>query len=93
MKRARIFSACECQARLGAELDAHKAVVKGWATDLRRHKNENAPAHSIHPEQTRFDVAWLCPFCTRNTLRSFETSGLVWRDEPDVDVTTERART
>jgi hypothetical protein len=35
---------------------------------------EIAPAHSINAECLRFDVAWLCPFCGRNTLRSFEAS-------------------
>jgi hypothetical protein len=79
MKKATIFSACECQAKLGAELDEQKAVMHGWAS-LRRQRHERAPAHSISPERSRFEVAWLCPFCTRNTLRVFETSGLVFRE-------------
>jgi hypothetical protein len=29
----------------------------------------------------RFDVGFLCPFCTRNTLRSFHGSTLVYREQ------------
>jgi len=81
VKRATVLSACECQARLGAELDEHKHVVRGWAQDLKRGKAETAPAHSIGADEDRFDVAWLCPFCIRNTLRSFDRSALAWREE------------
>ena len=80
MKIATIFSACECQAKLGAELDEHKHVVRGWAKDLRRRKEAAAPAHTIGAEKHRFDVAWFCPFCIRNTLRSFDSGGLSWRE-------------
>ena len=79
MKKATIFSVCECQARLAAELDEQKTVLRGWA--VARGQTERAPAHSIGPEHARFEVAWLCPFCTRNTLRVFEMNGLSYRDD------------
>jgi hypothetical protein len=69
-----ISSRCECQATLSATLDEKRHVVKGTA---RRHGDtELAAAHSIHAENERFDVAWLCPFCNRNTLRSFHVGAL-----------------
>ena len=78
MKKAKITSACECQARLIAELNEHKLVISGFARDIRRKQTLPAPAHSIGAHQEIFDVAWACPFCTRNTLRPFHTSGLAW---------------
>jgi hypothetical protein len=80
MKTAIVLSPCECQTQLGAELDEHKHVVRGWAKEPRRKQTESAPAHSIHAEREQFQVGWLCPFCTRNTLRSFDTAGLVFRE-------------
>jgi hypothetical protein len=79
VKTATILTACECQARLGAELDEHKQVLSGWAKDIRRRERRLAPAHSIHPERERFDVGWLCAFCNRNTLRSFDASSPLQR--------------
>ena len=76
MTTATTHSVCECQARLFAELDEQKQVRRGWATDRRRGKTRNAPGHSIHSHQDRFQIAWACPFCGRNTLRSFDTGGL-----------------
>ncbi|EYF00480.1 Hypothetical protein CAP_0570 [Chondromyces apiculatus DSM 436] len=35
-----------------------------------------APAHSINAHLERFDVGWLCPFCNRNTLRTFYAGAL-----------------
>jgi hypothetical protein len=78
MKKAKITSACECQARLGAELNENKQVIAGFARDLRRKQTLPAPAHSIRAHERIFDVAWACPFCTRNTLRPFDTSALAW---------------
>jgi hypothetical protein len=78
MKKAKITSACECQARLTAELNEHKQVIAGFARDIRRKQTLPAPAHSIGAQHAIFDVAWACPFCTRNTLRPFHTSGLAW---------------
>ncbi len=82
MKKATITSVCECQARLSAELDENKQVIAGFATDLRRRKTTIAPAHSIGGAKETFDVAWLCPLCVRNTLRTFSASGLAWRESP-----------
>ncbi|MBX3181766.1 MAG: hypothetical protein KIT72_12115 [Polyangiaceae bacterium] len=91
MKHAHISTLCECQARLSAELDEHRQVTRGWARHLRDRLSAAqplheaqvvAPAHSIHASQPRFQVAWLCPFCGRNTLRSFDASGLAWRIAP-----------
>jgi hypothetical protein len=82
VKTATILSACECQAKLGAELDEQRHVVRGWAKDIRRRERRSSPAHSIHPERERFDVGWLCAFCHRNTLRSFDATGLAYRDPP-----------
>jgi hypothetical protein len=81
VKTAIILSACECQARLGAELDEHRQVLRGWAKDIRRREQRSSPAHSIHPERERFDVGWLCAFCHRNTLRSFDATGLAFREQ------------
>lgn len=80
MKTATVQSVCECQARLGAKLDANHVVVHGWANDPRRGQEEVAPANSIGMGAQRFQVGWLCPFCTRNTLRSFDASALSFRD-------------
>lgn len=81
MKLATVHSRCECQARLSAELDENKQVRRGFATDVFRGKTRVAPAHTIDPSKDRFDVGWACPFCTRNTLRSFETTGLAWSEQ------------
>jgi hypothetical protein len=80
MKKATISSACECQARLFADLDEQKQVISGWARDIRRKQTLTAPAHTIGAQGERFDVAWSCPVCIRNTLRTFSSSGLAWRD-------------
>jgi hypothetical protein len=80
MKKATIVSVCECQARLSAELDENKQVVTAWARDPRRKTVLNAPAHTIGGQRPLFDVAWLCPFCVRNTLRTFDTGGLGWQE-------------
>lgn len=79
LKVATIHSVCECQARLGAELDEHRHVVRGWARD-RRGRELTAPAHSIGANHAMFEVGWACPFCTRNLLRSFDAGGLAFRD-------------
>jgi hypothetical protein len=66
-----IQSACECQSKLFAELDERRNVVRGWAKDKTARVNV-APAHSIGAHGSLFQVAWQCPFCTRNQLRSFD---------------------
>ena len=82
MKYAQITSACECQAKLFADLDEKRYVLRGWAKDMRRKQEHTAPTHSIHAHAQQFQVAWLCPFCNRNTLRSFDATGLAWRNAP-----------
>jgi hypothetical protein len=73
----RIQSVCECQAVLEADLDEHHQVLRGWAHP-RGEQPEPAPANSIgaEGEADRFDVAWQCPICGRDTLRSFHVGAL-----------------
>ncbi|MBW2527704.1 MAG: hypothetical protein JRI23_26220 [Deltaproteobacteria bacterium] len=71
--RSTIHSACECQATLFASLDEKRLVVEGWA---KRGATESAPAHTLNPEDERFDVSWSCPFCGRNVLRTFYVPAL-----------------
>jgi hypothetical protein len=80
VKTATIHSVCECQAKLGAVLDEHRYVVRGFARDRRTGRELVAPAHSIGAKEDKFEVAWLCPFCTRNQARSFDAAGLAYRD-------------
>jgi len=76
VKKARVESTCECQAKLLAELDERRRVVRGWARPSRGGEL-TAPAHSIGAGSERFQVAWACPYCTRNVVRSFDASALV----------------
>jgi hypothetical protein len=69
-----VQSRCECQAILQATLDEHHHVLTGTAA--RGGATELAPAHSIGASNERFDIGWLCPFCGRNTLRTFYTGAL-----------------
>jgi hypothetical protein len=77
--QATIQSKCECQATLSASLNQQRLVLTGWATEPRRRRQESCPAHSIDADQDVFQVAWLCPFCGRNTLRVFYGPALTWR--------------
>ncbi len=86
MRRFTISSRCECQARLGAFLDEKRLVMGGAAT--RHGVTERAPAHSIGAASERFEVGWLCPFCGRNTVRSFDAGSLVAAPEGADDVRT-----
>jgi hypothetical protein len=70
MKPRKVQSKCECQATLIATLDEQRHVLSGVARQAGA--EENAPAHSIGANLDRFDIAWLCPFCGRNTLRTFD---------------------
>lgn len=79
MNQATIQSRCECQAALWASLNQQRYVIAGWATDPRRPRQETCAAHSINADQEQFQVAWLCPFCGRNTLRSFYAGALAYR--------------
>jgi hypothetical protein len=74
MTRYQATSRCECQAILTAILDEQRHVIEGAAT--RGGARETAPAHSIHAERDHFDIAWACPFCGRNTLRTFYAGAL-----------------
>lgn len=74
MNRLQATSRCECQAMLTAVLDDKRHVLHGEATRLGA--KENAPAHSIGAERESFDLAWMCPFCGRNTLRTFYAGAL-----------------
>jgi hypothetical protein len=78
MKFAIVESVCECQARLFAQLDEQRRAIRGWARQ--RGREQAAPANSMRPEQESFNVGWACPFCTRNTLRSFSAATLSYRE-------------
>ena len=82
MKTAIVQSACECQARLGAELDEHRRVVRGWARQRTRELPAPANALGMGASGERFHVGWACPFCTRNTLRSFDGGALAYQEKP-----------
>jgi hypothetical protein len=84
MNRFQATSRCECQAVLTAILDEQRHVLEGAASHLG--VKERAPAHSMHafttgasppnPGHEHFDLGWLCPFCGRNTLRTFYAGAL-----------------
>jgi hypothetical protein len=80
MKIATVRSVCECQARLGADVDEQLTARRGWARDARG-RQMVAPATARRANGTRFDLGWFCPFCTRNTLRSFDAAALAFREE------------
>ena len=75
MKTARVQTRCECQTRLSAIVDEHGRVTQGQAR-RGRGDAETAPATSMNVGADPFHVGWLCPFCGRNTLRSFDRGGL-----------------
>ena len=79
MKTAVVQSACECQASLGAELDEQRRSLRGWARQ--RNRELSAPANSMLTSGDAFQVGWACPFCTRNTLRSFDTEALAYQEK------------
>jgi hypothetical protein len=70
-----VHSACECQAVLFATLNPQHLVLRSWAVLGVR---AEALAYSVHPEARPFDLVWTCPFCSRNSLRSFEPAALRW---------------
>jgi hypothetical protein len=74
MSQFSVRSRCECQATLEATLDEQRHVLTGTAS--RGGNRELAPAHSIGASSELFDIGWLCPFCGRNTLRTFDASAL-----------------
>jgi hypothetical protein len=80
MKTAIVQSSCECEARLYAELDEHHVILRGWAKVSSRDHEENAPSNAMRTSESRFDIGWMCPVCTRNVLRSFDQGSLVFRE-------------
>ena len=74
MNRLQATSRCECQAKLTAVLDDKRHVLHGEASH--QGVQNRAPAHSIGAQRENFDIAWLCPFCGRNTLRTFYAGAL-----------------
>jgi hypothetical protein len=80
MKTATVRSVCECQARLEALLDEHRNVIRGEARRSSTEAPETAPASALGKGPT-FQVGWSCPFCIRNTLRTFHVSALHWNEE------------
>jgi hypothetical protein len=79
MKTAVVQSVCECQAHLGAELDEQRRALRGWARQ--RNRELSAPSNSMFGGGNAFQVGWACPFCTRNTLRSFDAEALVYQEK------------
>jgi hypothetical protein len=80
MKTAVVQSVCECQARLSAELDEQWRALRGSARQ--RGRELPAPANTMRAGADAFNVGWACPFCTRNTLRSFDAGTLVFQEKP-----------
>jgi hypothetical protein len=78
MKCATVESVCECQAQLGALLDEQRHVVRGFARY--RGRELSAPSNAMNARGETFDVGFMCPFCTRNVLRPFHASTLVYRE-------------
>jgi hypothetical protein len=74
MSQYSVNSRCECQANLTATLDENHKVIAGAAS--RGGSREVAPANSIGATAERFDIGWACPFCGRNTMRSFYVGAL-----------------
>jgi hypothetical protein len=74
MSQYSVNSQCECQATLTATLDENRKVIAGAAS--RGGSREVAPANSVAATADHFDIGWACPFCGRNTLRSFHVGGL-----------------
>ncbi|HSU41910.1 MAG TPA: hypothetical protein VLJ38_20160 [Polyangiaceae bacterium] len=80
MRTAVVESVCECQARLGAEIDEQRRVVRGWGR--KKLRSAQAPAIATGLSLQSFNVGWACPFCGRNTLRPFDTNALVFQEKP-----------
>jgi hypothetical protein len=89
MKTALCRTRCECQATLTAEVDENRVVLRGAARDPRRHRFLPAPANTVLSQgsDTKFSIGWLCPWCTRNTLRSFDVTALRFRETDSSDST------
>lgn len=84
MRKAQIQTLCECQADLVATLDEQRLILEAWAIHpMDRKSRETAPARTIRPDERNFDVGWLCPYCGRNTLRTFTQSALIYKAAPE----------
>jgi len=79
MLQATVRSRCECQASLVAVLNEQRFVLHAYAAGSDRERVVS-PANSMKIDQERFDLGWLCPICGRNTLRSFSSESLAWRE-------------
>ena len=80
MNRFQATSRCECQATLSATLNDDHHVLEGSAARLG--VRERAPAHRMGAGPDRFDIGWMCPFCGRNTLRTFHAGALLTLPAP-----------
>jgi hypothetical protein len=80
MKIATVRSVCECETRLYADVDEHLSAIRGWARDGRG-RQSIAPATALRAGGGRFDVGWMCPSCTRNVLRSFDSTAIAFRED------------
>lgn len=81
MKTALCRTRCECQATLTAEVDENRVVLRGAARDPRRNRFLPAPANAVlSGGGTTFSIGWLCPWCTRNVLRTFDAAALSFRE-------------
>lgn len=74
MSSTELRSRCECEAYLVAEVAPDGQVEKGRAR--RDGRSEIAPAARTRAKGQQIDIGWQCPFCGRNTLRSFDLGGL-----------------
>jgi hypothetical protein len=90
MKIATVRSVCECQAKLEADLAEDLRVLAGRAQRSRTERPDTAPANLLGNDGV-FHVGWFCPFCIRNTLRSFTKAGLGWREVAEPSPPTEPA--
>jgi hypothetical protein len=75
MSQYSVNSRCECQAILTATLDENRKVITGAAS--RHGSREVAPANTMAATNEHFDIGWACPFCGRNTLRSFHVGAIL----------------
>ncbi len=83
MKTASVQTVCECQARLGAELDEQQLALRGWARCRHEQHAKAAPVTHMKGGGGNFQLGWACPCCGRNTLRSFHASALVYEAAPE----------
>lgn len=82
---ATVSSRCECQASLQASVD-DQGVVRAGSAGQGSSDRTTAPAQVVArrdgPTDSYWDVAWLCPFCGRNVLRTVARSSLSFSEIP-----------